>query len=77
MCRRRTPNALPLHCIDEPDSLALIGFGSLFVEVAQRLNFRAAAKAVALTPAAVSGRTKQLEDQLGKAVFIRTRAPFS
>jgi DNA-binding transcriptional LysR family regulator len=48
-----------------------------FVEVAQRLNFRAAAKAVALTHAAVSGRTKQLEDQLGKAVFIRTRAPFS
>jgi LysR family transcriptional regulator, glycine cleavage system transcriptional activator len=43
-----------------------------FVEVAQRLNFRAAARAVALTPAAVSGRIKQLEDQLGQPVFIRT-----
>ncbi len=43
-----------------------------FVEVAQRLNFRAAAKAVALTPAAVSGRIRQLEDQLGQPLFIRT-----
>ena len=43
-----------------------------FVEVAQRLNFRAAAKAVALTPAAVSGRIKQLEDQLGQQLFKRT-----
>jgi DNA-binding transcriptional LysR family regulator len=43
-----------------------------FVEVAQRLNFRAAAKAVALTPAAVSGRIKQLEDQLGQPLFKRT-----
>ena len=43
-----------------------------FVEVAQRLNFRAAAKAVALTPAAVSGRIRQLEEQIGQPVFIRT-----
>ena len=43
-----------------------------FVEVAQRLNFRAAAKAVALTPAAVSGRIRQLEEQLGQPVFLRT-----
>lgn len=43
-----------------------------FVEVAQRLNFRAAAKAVALTPAAVSTRVKQLEDLLGAALFTRT-----
>ncbi len=42
------------------------------MEVAQRLNFRAAAKAVALTPAAVSGRIKQLEDQLGQPLFKRT-----
>ncbi|PZR18813.1 MAG: LysR family transcriptional regulator [Archangium gephyra] len=43
-----------------------------FVEVAQRLNFRAAAKAVALTPAAVSARIRQLEDQVGQPLFSRT-----
>ena len=43
-----------------------------FVEVAQRLNFRAAAKAVALTPAAVSGRIRQLEEQVGQPLFTRT-----
>ena len=43
-----------------------------FVEVAQRLNFRAAARAVALTPAAVSGRIRQLEEQLGQPLFLRT-----
>ncbi|MEW5740969.1 MAG: LysR family transcriptional regulator [Myxococcota bacterium] len=43
-----------------------------FVEVAQRLNFRAAARAVALTPAAVSTRIRQLEDLVGVALFSRT-----
>lgn len=43
-----------------------------FIEVAQRLNFRAAARAVALTPAAVSARIRQLEDQIGQPVFKRT-----
>lgn len=43
-----------------------------FVEVAQRLSFRAAARAVALAPAAVSARIRQLEDQLGKPLFART-----
>lgn len=43
-----------------------------FVEVAQRLNFRAAARAVALTPAAVSARIRQLEDQLGQPLFVRS-----
>lgn len=43
-----------------------------FVEVAERLNFRAAAKAVALTPAAVSGRIRALEDQVGRPLFVRT-----
>jgi DNA-binding transcriptional LysR family regulator len=43
-----------------------------FIEVAQRLNFRAAARAVALTPAAVSARIRQLEDQIGQPVFVRT-----
>jgi DNA-binding transcriptional LysR family regulator len=43
-----------------------------FVEVAQRLNFRAASRAVALTPAAVSARIRQLEDQVGQPLFLRT-----
>jgi DNA-binding transcriptional LysR family regulator len=43
-----------------------------FVEVAQRLNFRAAAKAVALTPAAVSTRVRQLEDLVGRPLLTRT-----
>ena len=43
-----------------------------FVEVATRLSFRAAARAVALTPAAVSTRIRQLEEQVGQPVFVRT-----
>src|SRR4051794_27550424 len=35
-------------------------------------SFRAAAKAVALTPAAVGLRIKQLEDQLGVTLFARS-----
>lgn len=57
--------------------MALVPLPSLdslrcFVEVAERLNFRAAAKAVALTPAAVSGRVRALEDQVGKPLFTRS-----
>jgi DNA-binding transcriptional LysR family regulator len=43
-----------------------------FVAAAQSLNFRAAARAVALTPAALGQRIKQLEDQLGVPLFQRT-----
>ncbi len=43
-----------------------------FVAAAERLNFRAAAKAVALTPAALSQRIRQLEGQLGAPLFRRT-----
>jgi LysR family glycine cleavage system transcriptional activator len=43
-----------------------------FVEAARLLNFRAAARAVALTPAALGQRIKQLEDQLGTPLFQRT-----
>ena len=42
-----------------------------FVQAARLLNFRAAAKAVALTPAAFGQRIKQLEDQLGTRLFQR------
>ena len=43
-----------------------------FCAAAKFLNFRAAARAVALTPAAFGQRIKQLEDQLGAQLFVRT-----
>lgn len=43
-----------------------------FVAAAQSLNFRSAARAVNLTPAALGQRIKQLEDQLGAPLFNRT-----
>ncbi|KIG19619.1 Transcriptional regulator, LysR family protein [Enhygromyxa salina] len=43
-----------------------------FEAAARTENFRAAAKLVALTPAAFGQRIKQLEDQLGAALFLRT-----
>jgi DNA-binding transcriptional LysR family regulator len=43
-----------------------------FLAAAQSLNFRAAARAVALTPAALGQRIRQLEDQLGVPLFTRT-----
>jgi DNA-binding transcriptional LysR family regulator len=39
---------------------------------AKLLNFRAASRVVALTPAAFGQRIKQLEDQLGTELFVRT-----
>lgn len=43
-----------------------------FAAAAKFLNFRAASRAVALTPAAFGQRIKQLEDQLGAQLFVRT-----
>lgn len=43
-----------------------------FEAAARLLNFRAAARSVALTPAAFGQRIKQLEDQLGARLFDRT-----
>jgi DNA-binding transcriptional LysR family regulator len=43
-----------------------------FQAAAIRLNFRAAARAVALSPAAFSDRIQRLEAQLGALLFIRT-----
>jgi DNA-binding transcriptional LysR family regulator len=43
-----------------------------FVEAARLLRFRAAARAVALTPAAFGGRIRQLEEQVGAPLFHRT-----
>lgn len=43
-----------------------------FVEAARLLNFRAASRAVGLTPAALGQRIRQLEEQLGRRLFHRT-----
>ncbi|MCA9670002.1 MAG: LysR family transcriptional regulator [Myxococcales bacterium] len=43
-----------------------------FAEAARLLNFRAAARAVGLTPAALGQRIRQLEDQIGERLFHRT-----
>ncbi len=43
-----------------------------FCAAAKFLNFRAASRSVALTPAAFGQRIKQLEDQLGAQLFVRT-----
>jgi DNA-binding transcriptional LysR family regulator len=43
-----------------------------FAEAARLLNFRAAARAVGLTPAALGQRIKQLEDLLDARLFHRT-----
>jgi DNA-binding transcriptional LysR family regulator len=43
-----------------------------FVEAARTLNFRAAARSVALTPSALGQRIRQLEAQLGQELFVRS-----
>ena len=43
-----------------------------FVAAAQSSSFRAAARVVALTPAALGQRIKQLEEQIGVPLFERT-----
>ncbi len=43
-----------------------------FVEGARLLNFRAASRTVALTPAAFGQRIKQLEELVGRPLFTRT-----
>lgn len=43
-----------------------------FAEAARLLNFRAAARVVALSPAALGQRIRQLEDELGAPLFHRT-----
>lgn len=43
-----------------------------FVEAMRHQNFRKAARAVALTPAAFGARIKQLEEQFGVELFSRT-----
>lgn len=56
-----------------PEMTTLPSLDSLrcFCEAARLLNFRVAARTVALTPAALGQRIKQLEDLLGKTLFVR------
>jgi DNA-binding transcriptional LysR family regulator len=55
-------------------SMSLPSLESLrcFVEAARFLNFRTAAHAVALTPAALGQRIRQLEEEVGTPLFQRT-----
>lgn len=58
----------------------MIGLGHLpsienlqcFIAAAEQLNFRRAAEQMALTPTAFGQRIKQLEEQLGHDLFVRT-----
>jgi DNA-binding transcriptional LysR family regulator len=55
-----------------PEPLPSLDSLRCFAEAARLLNFRAAARSVSLTPAALGQRIKQLEDQLGVRLFHRT-----
>src|SRR5262249_3578107 len=61
-----TVNHLPVTAPPSLESLRC------FAEAARLLNFRAAARAVALTPAALGQRIQQLEGQLGRPLFHRS-----
>ncbi len=52
-------------------SLSLDGL-RCFLEAARFLNFRAAARAVALSPAALGQQLKRLEEELGEPLFVRS-----
>jgi DNA-binding transcriptional LysR family regulator len=43
-----------------------------FVAAAEQLNFRSAARRVALSPAAFGGRIRHIEEQLGAPLFVRS-----
>jgi LysR family glycine cleavage system transcriptional activator len=60
--------------IQSPIPVQLPSIDSLrcFVAAAETLNFRAAARRVALTPAALGQRIRQLEGELGSPLFVRT-----
>jgi DNA-binding transcriptional LysR family regulator len=55
-----------MPALPDPESLRC------FVEAARLLNFRSAAAAVALTPAALGQRIRRLEDEVGQALFLRS-----
>ncbi len=53
----------------DSDRIALM---RAFVECARRLNFKASADALGLTPSTLGRRIARLEDRLGVALFLRT-----
>jgi DNA-binding transcriptional LysR family regulator len=57
---------------DTPMQLPPLECLRCFSAAARLLNFRAAARSVALTPAALGQRIKQLEDIVGRSLFSRT-----
>lgn len=62
----RDPNEIPGAELPSLDSLRC------FVAAAASLNFRAASRVVALTPAALGQRIRAMEAQLGAPLFTRT-----
>jgi LysR family glycine cleavage system transcriptional activator len=62
----RDPNEIPGADLPSLDSLRC------FVAAAGALNFRAASRVVALTPAALGQRIRAMEAQLGAPLFTRT-----
>ena len=56
-----------------PEPLPSLDALRCFAEAARLLNFRAAARSVGLTPAALGQRVRQLEDQLRHAVAFGER----
>ena len=68
-----------IYCMSPPYSGDLPSLENLrcFQEAARAPSFRAAAKVVALTPAALGQRIRQLENQLGVRLFARTTRSIS
>ncbi len=60
------------YCVSVPLQLPSIESLRCFAAAARLLNFRAAARAVALTPAALGQRIQRLEDELDVRLFQRT-----
>jgi DNA-binding transcriptional LysR family regulator len=61
-----------IHCNNRPMQLPTVDVLHGFLAVAQTLNFRRAARQVALTPAALSRRIQVLEELCGTLLFERT-----
>ena len=58
--------------VDSSDMLPSLDSLQCFERAARLLNFRQAARAVSLTPAAFGQRIQKLEDQMGVKLFVRT-----
>jgi len=58
--------------LDSPRMLPSLDSLQCFERAARLLNFRQAARAVGLTPAAFGQRIQKLEDQMGVKLFVRT-----